>query len=164
VRISANKLASQLGIHKDTAQKYISYIIDSFLIFEVPYFSYSAKTKYIAARSSKYYVVDNGFHAISSIKKDKSKQYENAIAKYLHSMGKDIMYWLGDAEIDFIYEKYAVQVTASDNIPERELKAFRSFEKKNKNFDKILICPLRKEKKENIDIVPIEDFLSGKRL
>ena len=159
VRISANKLGSQLGINKDTAQKYISYIIDSFLIFEVPFFSYSAKTKYVASRSSKYYVIDNGLHTISSLKKNESKLFENAAAIHLHSQNKEIMYWLDETEIDFIYDKSALQVTAIDKIPTREITSFGLFEKRHKGFKKILVCPSRKEKNDGIDIIPIKEFL-----
>ncbi|MBW3018597.1 ATP-binding protein [Candidatus Woesearchaeota archaeon] len=158
VRISANKLASQLGIHKDTAQKYISYVIDTFMIFEVPYFSYSAKTKYVASRASKYYVIDNGFHTISSIKKNDSTLFENIVALQLKRKNKEIMYWLDETEIDFITDKTATQVTATDKIPKREIDAFDSFEKKHKGFKKQIICPERKENKE-IEIIPIEEFL-----
>ena len=159
VRMSANKLAGQLGIHKDTAQKYISYAIDSFLIFEVPYFSYSAKNKYVLSRASKYYVTDNGMHTIVSIKMNLGRLYENAVAIRLKMQDKDIMYWLNGNEIDFVYEKTALQVTSSDKILNREIEAFKSFEEKHKNFAKILVGPFDRGQEEDIQIVPIEKFL-----
>ena len=160
VRISANKLGSQLGIHKDTAQKYISYIMDTFLIFEVPFFSYSAKTKYIGFRASKYYTIDNGFNTIASIKKDKSKLYENIIAIRLASQNKEIMYWLDNAEIDFVYDQNALQVTATDKIPLREIVAFNVFEKKHRNFKKFLINPNLSDCKNDIKYVKLKEFLN----
>jgi len=160
VRISANKLGSQLGIHKDTAQKYISYIMDTFLIFEVPFFSYSAKTKYIGFRASKYYTIDNGFNTIASIKKDKSKLYENIIAIRLASQNKEIMYWLDNAEIDFVYDQNALQVTATDKIPLREITAFNVFEKKHRNFKKFLINPNLSDFKNDIKYVKLKEFLN----
>ncbi|MBW2984134.1 ATP-binding protein [Candidatus Woesearchaeota archaeon] len=158
VRISANRLASQLGIHKDTAQKYISYVIDSFLIFEVPFFSYSAKTKYIASRAPKYYIIDNGLHTIASIKKNQSKLYENAAAIHLKRNKKEIMYWLDEAEIDFIYEKTAIQITSTDKIPKREIEAFTKFEKRHKGFEKLIVNPSNKANNE-VNLIPIKEFL-----
>lgn len=159
VRISANKLASQLGIHKDTAQRYISYVLDSFLIFEVPYFSYSAKTKYIASRSSKYYAIDNGFHSVLSMKKNLGKLYENIVAIHLKKNQKEVMYWIGEAEIDFICNRQAIQVTSSDQISEREITSFNYFEKKHRIFEKIVVCPTKKSEGK-VKVIPIGEFLS----
>lgn len=159
VSISANKLSKQLEIHKDTAQKYISYIIDSFIIFEVPFFSYSAKTKYIGTHASKYYVIDNGFHTTASIKENQSILYENLIAINLLNDKKEIMYWKNNSEIDFIHDKTAIQVTATNKIPKRETNAFLKFELEHKNFKRILVCPDKKQTKDNINFIPIKEFL-----
>lgn len=161
-RISSNKIASQLGLHKDTAQKYISYIIDSFIIFEVPYFSYSAKTKYIGSRASKYYLIDNGFCSISSFKRNMSKLYENAVAIKLNSSKKELMYWLDESEIDFIFDKTAMQVVSNVDIPEREIKSFENFEKKHKGFKKILINPEKEEHINKVKLIPLKKFLEQK--
>ncbi|MBT5021646.1 ATP-binding protein [Candidatus Woesearchaeota archaeon] len=158
VKITANKLASQLGIHKDTVQKYISCAVDAFLIFEVPYFSYSAKTKYIASRASKYYVVDNGMHTATSIRRNLGTLYENLIAVNLISKGFELMYWSNGVEIDFVYQNNAVQVTATDKIPLRETKAFFEFNKTNALFNNVIISPTKKQEGK-INYVPIEEFL-----
>ncbi|MBU0628356.1 MAG: ATP-binding protein [Nanoarchaeota archaeon] len=159
IRISANKLASQLGVHKDTAQKYISYVIDTFLIFEVPYFSYSAKTKYIGARASKFYLVDNGLFTVSSIKLNKGMLYENIIAKHLKKMGKEVMYWADKSEIDFIFEKTALQVTSAANIPKREISAFEDFSKTYSGFTKIIVYADEIKEENGIKFIPIKQFL-----
>jgi uncharacterized protein len=159
-RISANKLGSQLGIDRTTAKKYLSYVMDTFLIFEVPYFSYSAKTRYIGSRSSKYYVIDNGFNTVSTIRKNKSLLFENLIALELIHQKKEIMYWLDNVEIDFVFDKTAIQVTAIDNIPKREFTAFDEFEKKHKNFKKIIITPTTNKKADKIKLISIEEFVN----
>ncbi len=159
LRISANKLSKQLGIHKDTAQKYIEYIIDTFLIFEVPYFSYSAKTKYIGIQASKYYCIDNGIHTISSTKKNNSLLFENLVAVQLKQHNKELFYWLNGVEIDFVADKKAIQVTATDKIPKREIIAFEEFNKKFPNFENIIITPTLNKKINNIKIKSITLFL-----
>lgn len=73
IKISANKLGKQLGMHKDTAQRHLEYIKDAFIIFEVPHFSHTTKTKYIAHQAPKYYVADNGMH--TAVKTKKIREY-----------------------------------------------------------------------------------------
>jgi uncharacterized protein len=160
VRISANKLSKQLGIHKDTAQKYIDYIIDTFLIFEVPYFSYSAKTKYIGNQASKYYCIDNGIQTITAIKKNTSTLFENLVAINLKQESKELFYWFDCEKIDFVSEKKAIQVIATDKIPKRKITAFEEFNKKHKNIrDNIIITPTKNTKIDNVDVKSITSFL-----
>lgn len=158
VKISANKLGSQLGVSKETAQKYLEIIKDTFLIFEVPYFSYSAKTKYIGNRASKYYVVDNGFITAISIKENKGILYENLVAVHLHSreINEKVCYWHDVVEIDFVYRDKAIQVTSTNNIPRRELGAFDIFSKRYKKFKHILITP-----KSSKDSFGLQEFLES---
>jgi len=159
VRISANKLSKQLGIHKDTAQKYIEYVINTFLMFEVPYFSYSAKVKYIGSQASKYYCIDNGLHTVSSTKKNNSLLFENLVAIKLKYSNEDLFYWINGVEIDFISNKKAIQVTATDKISKREIKAFEEFNKKFSKFENIIITPTTNNKKEKIIIQDIISFV-----
>ncbi len=158
VKLSANRLAAQLGTHKDTAQKYLSYVIDTYLIFEVPYFSYSAKTKYIGANAPKYYLVDNGLHTISSFKENKGALFENLVAIHLRREGKNPMYWQDTAEIDFLYEKTALQVTAANSIPPRELEAFEKLPRKYRGFARKVVTPSAK-RTGPVELIPLEEFL-----
>ncbi|MFT4310598.1 MAG: ATP-binding protein [Candidatus Woesearchaeota archaeon] len=142
-KISANKLGSQLHIAKETAQKYLEAVKDTFLLFEVPYFSWSTKTKYIGNRASKYYVIDNGFLTAVSLKKNTSALYENLVAIALHDkeIVEQLFYWQNGVEIDFITKQKAIQVTANNQIPQREIDAFKVFNEKHKNFAHIIITP-----------------------
>lgn len=160
IKISANKLGKQLHIHKDTAQKYIEYIKDTFLIFEVPYFSYSAKTKYIGAQAPKYYCIDNGIHTITTTRENKGTLLENAVAIKLLQTNKEIFYWQNIVEIDFVADNKAIQVTATKEIPQREIDAFIQFKKAHKKIKKhILISSEKKGKEENIQCIATEEFL-----
>lgn len=160
IRISANKLGKQLGIGKNTAQNYIELVKDTFLIFEVPYFSYSAKTKYIGAQAPKYYCVDNGIHTITTTKNNKGILLENAVAIKLLQTDKEIYYWQNGVEIDFVNEKQAIQVTATTKIPQREIDAFSEFKKAHKRITKhILISEEKTGKEKGINFETVEDFL-----
>ena len=160
IKISANKLGKQLGISKNSAQKYIEYIKDTFLIFEVPYFSYSAKTKYIGAQAPKYYCIDNGIHTITTTRENKGTLLENTIAIKLLQTNKEIFYWQDLVEIDFIADNKAIQVTATKEIPKRETEAFLEFKKKHKKITKhILINPEKEGNKDGIKFVKIKKFL-----
>ena len=160
IRISANKLGKQLGISKNTAQRYINLVKDTFLIFEVPYFSQSAKTKYIGAQASKYYPVDTGIYTITTTRENKGTLLENAVAIKLLQTKKDVFYWQDVVEIDFIAGKDAIQVTATKSIPRRELVAFVKFKKKHKQITKyILVNPEKEGQEEGIFFVKTKDFL-----
>jgi len=162
IKISANKLGKQLGISKNSAQKYIEYIKDTFLIFEVPYFSYSAKTKYIGAHASKYYCIDNGIHTITTTRKNKGTLFENAVAIKLLQNHKELFYWQENVEIDFVADDKAIQITATKEIPKREREAFAELKKKHKNLRKnILINPEKEGKTGSIQFVKIKDFLEN---
>lgn len=162
IRISANKLGKQLGIGKNTAQNYIELVKDTFLIFEVPYFSYSAKTKYIGAQAPKYYCVDNGLHTITTTKNNEGILLENAVAIKLLQTDKEIYYWQNGVEIDFVNENKAIQVTATKKIPQRETNAFEEFKKAHKKITKhILISPGKEGKEEGIMFVRTEEFLES---
>ena len=41
-KVSVNKLSKTFGISKDAISNYINYMIDAYLLFEVPFFSFSA--------------------------------------------------------------------------------------------------------------------------
>lgn len=159
IRISANNLGKQLGIGKNTAQNYINLVKDTFLIFEVPYFSYSAKTKYIGARASKYYCIDNGIHTITTTRNNKGTLLENAVAIKLLQTHKEVFYWQNGVEIDFVADNTAVQVTATKEIPVRETEAFVGFAKKHKNMKHLLVSPEREGDELGITYILTKDFL-----
>ncbi len=161
VKISANKLGKQLDIHKDTAQKYIDYIKDTFLIFEVPYFSYSAKTKYVGAHAPKYYCIDNGIHTITSTKENKGILLENATAIKLRETSKELFYWQDLVEIVFVVDETAIQVTATKHIPQRELNAFKEFTKVHKRIkNHLLINEEIEGMEDSVQFIAAKNFLN----
>lgn len=157
IRLSINKLSKQTSLSKDTVKKYLDCMTDAYLVFEVPFFSYSAKSKFISANVSKYYVLDNGFYIVNTPRKEKSKLFENIVALELHKK-KDVFYWKGKNEVDFISGNTAFNVVSSSEIPEREKLGLEEFGRAFKNIKKIIINPSKNEKGD-IEHVCIKDFL-----
>lgn len=157
-KVSVNKLSKIFGIAKETLQTYINYMIDAYLLFEVTYFSYSAKVRHDVTKLSKLYCLDNGFVNIVNIKysKNQGQMFENTVLIKLAESYKEISYWSElNAEVDFIAERTAINVTATDKIPAREYNGFEEFKKKHKDFALLLVT--KTLKKDNT--MPMLDFL-----
>lgn len=111
LKVSANKLAKELGINSRTAENYLSYLVDAYLVFEVPFFSYSAKTKYRATRASKYYSIDNGLTTALALKTNKGHLFEAIVAQKLRRKSNELYHWQGKKEVDFVQKDTAYQVS-----------------------------------------------------
>lgn len=159
-KVSVNKLSKVFGISKDTISMYISYMIDAYLLHEVTFFSYSAKIKHDVTKLPKLYSLDNGLINIVSVKYSKNlgQMFENIVLIKLLETYDEITYWSETkSEVDFIVDKKAINVTASDKIHKREIQGLEDFKKKNAQFSSLLITPSLK--KENF--IPIIDFLTS---
>ena len=158
IKISANKLAKELNINSRSAESYLSYLIDAYLIFEVPFFSYSAKTKYIAGRASKYYVMDNGL-ALSG-RKNSGHLSESLVAQRLRQKNRDdLYYWSEKNEVDFVSDNTAYNVVTSKKIPERELLGLEDIKRSKKFIKKTCIINEIKDKKGSVEFKKIASFL-----
>jgi len=156
-KVSLNKLSKVFGISKDTIALYIGYMIDAYLLYEVTFFSYSAKIKHDIAKLPKLYVLDNGLINMVSIKysKNRGQMFENTIAIKLFEDYDSISYWSElESEVDFIVGNNAINVTATDKIHEREIKGLDNFQKKHNQFSSLIIAESRGEGK-----ISLFDFL-----
>ena len=162
-KVSINKLSKVFGIAKDTIATYISYMVDAYLLAEVSYFSYSAKTKHDVSKLPKFYALDNGFIRIANTKYSKNigQMFENSVFIKLLEKYKEISYW-GElsSEVDFIINKTAINVTSTDDIPKREFKGLEEFNKKFKDFTTIIVSNTLKRD----GIIPMKDFLNQELL
>jgi len=84
---------------------YVSYFENAYLIFTVPRFSYSFKQQQVNPK--KVYSIDNGFSYANSasFSKDKGKMLENAVFLGLRRRFKDIFYFRGKKECDFVVKQ-----------------------------------------------------------
>jgi len=157
IRISANKLSKQLGISINTIKSYLSLAENVYLIFEVPFFSFSAKTKFIGQRVSKYYIIDSGFFHIFSIRNEESKLFENAVALRFFDKRQNLYYWYGNNEVDFIIDGVAINVVSSERVPKREFLGLNEVKAKKK-----MIVGKKENKSEGI--YSLEHFLEDDAL
>jgi len=157
-KVSINKLSKVFGMAKDTIKIYISYMLNAYLLFEVTYFSFSAKIKHEVSKLPKLYCIDNGLISVASTKytKERGRQFENTVLIKLLEKYSEVSYW-GElkSEVDFIVSETAINVTSTDNIPEREYKGLEDFKSKHKDFSSIIISDTLKKE----GIIPIREFL-----
>ena len=162
LKISSNKLAKELNINPRSAEAYLSYLIDAYLIFEVPFFSYSAKTKYIAGRASKYYTIDNGLTTALSSRISEGHLFEALVAQKLRKNNKEqLYYWSEKNEVDFVFSGKAINVVSSKSIPEREYKGLKELQSKKKHIKEFILITKDLIKSEEFVNIPIESFLES---
>lgn len=141
-KVSFNKLSKIFGISKDTIATYIGYMIDAYLLFEVTYFSYSAKIRHDIAKLPKLYALDNGLINAASIiySKNLGQKFENAVLIKLAEQFNEISYWSElKSEVDFIVDRVAINVTAADKMQKREMQGLEDFQKVHRDFYPLLV-------------------------
>ncbi|MEW6529168.1 MAG: ATP-binding protein [Candidatus Micrarchaeota archaeon] len=160
-KISFNKIAKAFGLSVETVIHYIQYMIDAYLINEVPFHSYSIKVKYDQKKQPKYYIADNGLINIMDIEfsRNLNKKYENAVFLKL-SEKYNLTYWQDENEVDFIFENTGINVTAADKIAARELEGLKKLKERDKNIKTtLLVTPNTSKQEGKINIIPLLNFL-----
>jgi hypothetical protein len=104
--ISFNNLKNTFEIGSATSvMDFLNYLMDSYLIFLVPRYDSSLKVQ--ARNPRKVYGIDQGlvgFFSVSS-SSDQGRLLENTVFLHLKRSGKDIWYFKGKKECDFIYRE-----------------------------------------------------------
>ncbi len=101
--ISANKLIGMFEIKSpSTFLEYFSFLKDAYLLEFVPIFSHSLKIQ--ARNPKKIYIVDTGIYTANSISTSENmgKRLENLIFIHLRHKYKQIFYYKGKRECDFV--------------------------------------------------------------
>ena len=162
---SLKKIRMALGLSYDTIKQFIAYLEASFLIFQVPYFSYSLKESLIKQR--KVYSWDLGMqqYASKSFTADFGRLAETAIAIELQHRKYDLYYWKEKNEVDFVARKKAeltpINVCYSKTLPKREMQGLKEFNKKYKlKKSKILFLGKDTKKEDEIEIKNLEKWLT----
>jgi len=132
--MSYNKLKNIFNIKSvHTIENYVSYIEESYLIFQLFPFSFKVKEQLISPK--KIYAIDTGMiNAVSSKTFDnKSRLIENIVFMELKRLGKEIFYYKSkqQEEVDFVLKeglkaKQLIQVCYSlddEHTKKREIKA-----------------------------------------
>ncbi len=160
--ISYNSLKNIFKVSHEKIRTYLSYLEESLLIYQLIMFSYSLKVQEVNPK--KIYCIDNGLRNSISFKfmEEKGKLVENLVFLEFLRRKKEIYYWQGKNEVDFIIKNdenslIALNVTYSDDIKGRELKGLREFKKKYKSkVGKLILLTKNTEKVEDsIIYIPI---------
>ena len=145
----------------NTIISYISYFEDSYLFFTVPRFSYSYKQQLVNPK--KVYAIDNGLIRSNSVTSsaDQGRLLENMVYLHLRRKFKEIFYFKGKKECDFVIKeknkiKELIQVCweiNSDN-QERELNGLKEAAEELKCEQQIIITFNQEDKLGNIKLIP----------
>jgi len=168
---SYNKISKITNINIHTLKEYFHFLENAYLIFELKYFSYSVKESSLIQKPRKIYCIDNGLrNAVSfQFSKDEGKLAENLVFIELKRKGHDIYYWKDKKEVDFILKNKdqsltTINVSYTNKIHEREIKALLNFKKEFKKTKKSIILTKDLEKKEhNIYFIPLWKWLLKSR-
>lgn len=130
--ISIESLKNTFNISYETANNYLEYFKEAFLIFELSQFSYSLKTQQKSFK--KIYSIDQGLSNAVSFRfsKDKGRILENIVMAELMRNSEEVYYYktANNLEVDFYLhgngEKKLIQVCADmtdEKTKKREIKA-----------------------------------------
>jgi uncharacterized protein len=101
---SYRKLAAAFDVSVETVQRHIQAFESAYLYLVCPYFANSARKR--AHRPKKYYCIDNGLRACVStlLGQDLGKRLEQYVFLELRKRFKEVFYWRGAHEVDFIVQ------------------------------------------------------------
>jgi uncharacterized protein len=101
---SYRKLAAAFDISVETVQRHVQAFESAYLYLACPYFANSARKR--AHRPKKYYCIDNGLRASVStlLGQDLGKRLEQYVFLELRKRFKEVCYWRGTHEVDFIVQ------------------------------------------------------------
>ncbi|MCL2027944.1 MAG: ATP-binding protein [Bacteroidales bacterium] len=157
-------------IHHNTVEKYIEYLVNSYVFYQVNRFDIKGKQQ--LATQEKYYLVDIGFRNLKLGKfqhQDVGHILENMVYLELNRRGYQV--WVGkvgEYEVDFIvkntlnkFEYYQVTWSMSDpETAEREIRPLKSIDD---NYPKYIISTdVISSEIEGIEHVNIADWLLRK--
>jgi predicted AAA+ superfamily ATPase len=156
-------------IHHNTVEKYIEYLVNSYVFYQVNRFDIKGKQQ--LATQEKYYLVDIGFRNLKLGKfqyQDVGHILENIVYLELNRRGYQIwMGKIGEYEVDFIvknalnkFEYYQVTWSMSNTkTAEREIRPLKSIED---NYPKYIISTdIITAEIEGIEHINIVDWLLG---
>jgi predicted AAA+ superfamily ATPase len=158
-----SKLAETGSIN--TIIKYISHLEDAYILFVVPFFSYSLKKQTV--NPFKVYPIDTGLRNSISFKfsKDEGRLYESIVAIELKRRNKEIYYWKNkeQEEVDFVVKKglkvdELIQVCSNlseEEVKKREIKSLLKASKELK-CRKLLVITKDKEGEENFELFGVK--------
>jgi hypothetical protein len=135
-RLTYNSVQRTFGLRSvHTAQSYLHYLEEAYLIFLVEPFAFKVREQRKQAR--KLYTIDNGLTTALSAKlsQDRGALLENLVFQELRRRGRDVFTWSQpDAEVDFLIREDRrvaglVQVCAALDTPDTVVREYRALHK-----------------------------------
>lgn len=169
-RISGNKLKTNFGISSATTiLDYFSYLEQSYLLAFVPMFDYSLKKQNINPK--KVYAIDTGLVEVTTprFKSDEGHKLENLVFLALRRNTKDIYYFSGKGECDFLVTEkgtisQAIQVCTELNKDCLQRETSGLFEAMNKFglMNGVIVTLAQKDQfsqgEMTINVIPFYEF------
>jgi len=171
--INYTKIANDAQVARSTVQEYFAILKDTLIASELPVWDKSQKRKAIG--TNKFYFFDAGVARVlqdRSLIRANSPEFGEAFEAYIfhelktfadyHQIDK-LHYWRSTSgfEVDFILnDSIAIEVKASKNLSDQDLKGLRALREENKLKNYIVVC--REEQRrvvDNIVIIPWQMFL-----
>ncbi len=164
-KTNSTSLCNILGSNKNTIDDYLRYLVKSYLIVDIPFYSQSRKST--IRKDRKYYVRDNGFYTIFSSRVDEGFVAETTVLlKLLEQFSTDsIFYWDGNHECDFIVDKFGTKMAIEVKYQnqDREVKGLIEAMEKLKLSEGIVVTKdierEEKFKEKKIKYIPLWKFL-----
>ena len=113
--ISSYRLSKDLNISPDTIMRYFGYINDAMLGFFMPKFAFSLRKQ--EYNPKKFYTIDTGLQRAVSFRvlDNRGKNLENVVFLELKRRSKEVFYWTGENEVDFLVRE-GVRTTELINV------------------------------------------------
>jgi predicted AAA+ superfamily ATPase len=130
--MSQRRLSQMIDVSADTLGTYIHAAQAAYLIYECPFFTFSEKQR--AARNRKFYPVDLGMRkaVITQGGRDRGKDLETVVFHHLRKQHKQVFYWKGTSEVDFVIqgsEGIVPHQVSWDGPKPRHMQAISEFKK-----------------------------------
>ncbi|MCX9014725.1 MAG: DUF4143 domain-containing protein [Candidatus Methanoperedens sp.] len=104
---SSNSVAQAVGTAPETAEKYIGYLKESLLIYELPIFSFKLKTQF--KQNKKTYPVDTGVRNAVCLRfsQDTGRLAETVVFLEIKRRNSEVYYWKSPDgyEVDFVVKQ-----------------------------------------------------------
>jgi predicted AAA+ superfamily ATPase len=143
--LSLRKLAARTVLSPETVSLYIKALEDAYLIFSCPFFAFSEAKR--QRNNKKYYAIDTGLRRAVSTRlgRDEGKDFENFVFLSLRRRTKEIYYWRGKGEVDFVVKTKQgytpIQVSTAEAQPRHE-SALIAFHQEFQNAtEALLVAP-----------------------
>ncbi|RLI97759.1 MAG: hypothetical protein DRO99_02515 [Candidatus Aenigmatarchaeota archaeon] len=160
---SENSIAKTINVHNETVKKYLSMLSEVFLFYYILQFSWKVRVQ--LKKDMKCYSIDNGLRNAVSFKfsTDSGRLAENTVLAELKRRGKEVYFWKGKKEVDFIVREgdklTAINVAYTDTPHKRETEGLMEFKEKYSNSELNLITKELEQTEEGINYIPLWKWL-----